>query len=252
MNKKNIYTLVLVIALLYGAINFSNPIQKDLLNFLNYVKSAYKSFIFQVQNSIDMYFFQADEIKRLKIENSYLKKLKVELIEYKNKLHSIKQLCDNNDTINLKKLKIVKTLSYEKFGNFNRIWIDFKDFNSSKVYGLLYKDKVAGIVINKNSQPLALLNRDIKSSYAVFIGDKNAPAIVHGNNEEFLVATYIPAWYDIKVGDEVITSGQDNIFFKGLKVGKVKSVSSTQGYKTAKIIPYFDRSDIDFFYVVLR
>ena len=36
-----------------------------------------------------------------------------------------------------------------------------------------------------------------------------------------LVAKYIPSWMNIYIGDEVITSGMDDIFPQGLKLGKI-------------------------------
>ncbi len=253
MNKKNLLFAVGIMALLYSAVNFSNPLQQPLNKGLNKIKLTYQDILSTIRFNLDIYFFQADEIKRLKSEVKYLKKVKVELINYKENLKDLKDLCQYDyKNIDKKTLQTVKVISYQRFGDTYRLWIDVKDYNSSKVYGLIYHDMVAGIVVNKNSMPLALLNKDIKSSYAVFVGKDNAPAIVHGNNDRFLIATYIPMWYNIKTGDEVVTSGLDNVFFRGLRVGRVVSVSSSQGYKSAKIVPYFDRDDVDYFYMIKR
>ncbi len=46
---------------------------------------------------------------------------------------------------------------------------------------------------------------------------------------------YIPIWIEINLGDEVITSGMDNIFFKGLKVGKVVSINKMADQQEAFI-----------------
>jgi rod shape-determining protein MreC len=124
------------------------------------------------------------------------------------------------------------------------------DFNSSKIYGLVYKDSVAGIVISKDSKPIALLNGDIKSSYAVFVGEDDAPGIAHGNNDNTIIVNFIPSWINIKVGDEVISSGLDNLFFRGLKVGKVLSIKKSQGYQSVVVDPYFKSKEPRYFYVI--
>ena len=145
---------------------------------------------------------------------------------------------------------LVRAISYEKFGNFNRVWLEMPDFNSSKVYGLIYKELVAGIVISQNSRPLALLNREAKSAYAVSIGEHSAPGIANGSNDELIVVNFIPTWYEIKEGDEVVTSGLDNIFFKGLKVGKIISVSQSGGYQSALVEQYYKANAINYFHVI--
>jgi rod shape-determining protein MreC len=109
---------------------------------------------------------------------------------------------------------------------------------------------VAGIVIQHKGKPLALLNRDIKSSYAVQIGKNLAPGIVHGNNGKNLVVKFIPAWFEVSQGDEVVTSGLDNIFFKGLKVGRVISITSSQGYQNAVVEPYYDSNNPNYFHMI--
>jgi rod shape-determining protein MreC len=109
---------------------------------------------------------------------------------------------------------------------------------------------VAGIVVPKDTKALALLNSDLKSTYAVYIGNNKAPGIAHGNNDQHLVVSFIPAWFEIRVGDEVITSGLDNIFFKGLKVGRVISISKSQGYQNAVVEQYYKSNEPSYFHII--
>jgi rod shape-determining protein MreC len=148
------------------------------------------------------------------------------------------------------KVQLVRSLSYQKFGDLNRVWLDIDDYNASKIYGLTYNELVAGIVVSQNKKPLGLLNRDIQSSYSVYVGKAHAPGIAHGNNAKNLVVKFIPAWFKVEIGDEVITSGLDEIFFKGLKVGRVVSISKSQGYQNALIEPYYESNDPNYFYMI--
>jgi rod shape-determining protein MreC len=123
------------------------------------------------------------------------------------------------------------------------------------MYGLLYNDKTAGIVRkadgNRNSgEPLALLNSDPKCSYAVYVGQFKAPGIAMGKNEREMIVRYIPEWMILKVGDEVVTSGLDGLFYAGLSVGKVTEIHKVHAYKEAIIEPYFKPFHPSFFYVV--
>ncbi|MEO1938539.1 MAG: rod shape-determining protein MreC, partial [Sulfurimonas sp.] len=53
-------------------------------------------------------------------------------------------------------------------------------------------------------------------------------------------------------GDEVTTSGLDNIFFPGLKVGKVISLSKSQGYQRAVVEQYYKANRPSYFHIIWR
>jgi len=232
-----------------GALYYTNTIQSPLLSSLNAIKVFYHNSVKNITDTVEKHFFQAQKITDLKAQ----------LQEYKNNHLIMQQLVseledlykENNSTLSIDpKTELVRAISYEKFGNLNRIWIDIPDYNASKIYGLVYKEMVAGIVIPKENKALALLNSDIKSTYAVYIGDEKAPGIAHGNNDKNLVVNFIPAWFSIKVGDEVITSGLDHIFFKGLKVGRVIKLSKSQGYQNAVVKPYYKACEPSYFHII--
>ncbi|NPA66419.1 MAG: rod shape-determining protein MreC [Epsilonproteobacteria bacterium] len=251
MNKKFFFFLLLIIVLISGTINYTETIQKPINKTLNNFKLSYINLIEYIQDSIERHFDQANHITTLKQKLEHAQKDSLICIQYKNELKDLYKL-EESSLKNDPRVTLVKAISYKKMGDMNKIWLDVKDYNASKIYGLVYNNAVAGIVVSDEGMPLALLNRDPKSSYAVFIGKENAPAIVHGENEKTIIATFIPMWYNIQVGDEVTTSGLDNIFFKGLKVGKVLAVSSSQGYKNAIIQPYYDLETTNYFYMIQK
>jgi rod shape-determining protein MreC len=249
MNKGLLSFFIIFVALFMGAFYYTNIIQKPFITSLNYIKTTYLNTIEFIQKQIDTHTFQAKHIRLL---NEKLQKYENNHLVMQQLASEINDLFKENKS-KLKtnpKVELVRTISYEKFGDFNRVWLDIKDYNSSKIYGLTYKEMVAGIVIQHKGKPLALLNRDIKSSYAVQIGKSSAPGIAHGNNGKNLVVKFIPAWFEVNEGDEVVTSGLDNIFFKGLKVGRVLSVTSSQGYQNAIIEPYYDSNNPNYFHMI--
>ena len=249
MNKKSFSFLSILIALFVGALYYSNAIQTPLISVQNQIKINYHDSTKYIEDSFNKYIFQADTIENLqeklnRYENNHL--VMQQLASEINDLYK-----ENNSSLKTDpRVELVRTISYQQFGNLNRVWLEIQDYNSSKIYGLTYKELVAGIVISKNERALGLLNRDIESSYAVSIGEKHAPGIAHGNNGENLVVKFIPAWFEIKKGDEVITSGLDNIFFKGLKVGRVLSVKTSQGYQNAIIEQYYKANDPGYFHMI--
>ena len=249
MSKELLSSFFIFIALFVGAIYFNNSIQSPIINALNTIKTKYHDSTHYITETIDKHFAQAEEIQRLQEQLQQYEKNHLVMQELASEIQDIYS-AENPNLKTVPEIELVRTISYEKFGNFNRLWMDIPEYNSSKIYGLTYKEYVAGIVIDKNEKPLALLNRDLKSAYAVSVGKQNAPGIAHGNNEASLVINFIPTWFKIVVGDEVVTSGLDNIFIKGLKVGRVLSVTSAQGYQTALIEPYYNSNEASFFYMI--
>jgi len=249
MNKGLLSFFLLFIALFVGAFYYSNNIQGPFISALNYLKINYHNSIEYIENTINKHTFQAQHIgelqdKLVKYENNHL--VMQQLASELNDLFK-----ENNSSLKTNpKVELVRAISYQQFGDLNKVWIDVHDYNSSKIYGLTYKELVAGIVIAKNGKALGLLNRDFKSSYAVYVGKNKAPGIAHGNHGENLIVEFIPAWFKIEAGDEVTTSGLDEIFFKGLKVGKVISVKKSQGYQNAVIEPYYQVAAPNYFHMI--
>ena len=249
MNKKSLLYFFLLIALFVGALIYSPVIQSPFITTLNSLKNSYFKGVNYVDDTIDKYFFQADRINELTKKLKTYNILQIKLRDCNNKLKDLYK--ENNMSFaSNPHFELVHANSYQKFGDFNRLWIDIPDYNASKIYGLLYNNFVAGIVINEHKKPLALLNSDIKSTYAVSVGKEKAPGIAHGNNGEKIIVSFIPAWFSIHIGDEVTTSGLDNIFFKGLKVGTVVSIKQLQGYQSAVIVPYFHSYEPNYFYMI--
>ncbi len=251
MNKKLLGFLLLLVVLFLGTMNYTNTLQKPINELFNSVKTTYTDTLTYIQESIERHFFQAQTIQRLEKELDKCKQNTLLLTQFKNDLDDLYRL-NNTSLATDPNVQLVRAISYEKFGDMNRVWLDIKDYNASKIYGLVFKEAVAGIVIEKNGMPLGILNRDPKSSYAVTIGKAGAPGIAHGNNEQNIVVTFIPTWYNIHIGDEVTTSGLDNIFFKGLKVGVIQDITTSQGYQKAVVKPYYNLDTLNYFYMITK
>jgi rod shape-determining protein MreC len=249
MNKKLFGFFSIFIALFMGALYYSTTIQTPISSSLNTIKTTYYDTIKFVEDGINKHFFQAKKIAQLEEDLEKYEKNHLVMRQLASEIQDLFNESNSSFKVNTE-IDLVRAISYSKFGDFNKIWLEVNDYNSSKIYGLLYKELVAGIVVAKNDKPLALLNKDIKSTYAVYIGEQKAPGIAHGNNSENIIIKFIPTWFKISVGDEVLTSGLDKIFFKGLKVGKVISVTSSEGYQNAIVDPYYKSNDLNYFHLI--
>ena len=251
MNKQAISIAVLLTLLMSGALYFTNILQSPIIRLTHTLKSSYLDVGERIERGIDEHFHQQTTIIELREKNRFYEK---ELL----KLHQVadeyqKLLQEQNSTFKtMPDTALVRTLSYVRFGDPHRVWIEMEHYDPKKVYGLLYRGYAAGIVVSKGAHPMALLNGDVKSSYAVTIGSSMAPGIIRGNNSRQLIVEFIPTWIPIAVGDEVQTSGLDRIFLSGLKVGKVVSFTKASGYQSAVVEPYFYGRNPAYFHVITQ
>ena len=249
MNKGLRVFFVIFIVLLSGAIYFANTIQSPFISASNDILDVYFNFRKSISNAIDEHFNQQEHIKELKAQIAEYEKNQLLLQQVSSELNSIYK--DNNSSLKTDpQVELVRTISYVKFSDINRLWLEMPNYNPSKIYGLVYKNSVAGITISYANRPIALLNGDVKCTYAVYIGESSAPGIARGNNDGTIVVNFVPTWISVKVGDEVTTSGLDKIFFKGLKVGTVKSIFTSQGFQTLIVEPSFKSKDPRYFYAI--
>lgn len=235
MNKFVFFILFLVISFGY-IFDADKVIARNFLPFTSF-KEIYLDFTETVKQIKDKYFNQKESIERLQKQNAELKNYKLKYQASQNELDSILKAFNNpNSTTNF--VKFTRVLSYVNFDDYTKVWLDINKDDDS-ILGVISDEYAAGIVVNQNGKAKALLNGNEKCNYAIFIGEKKAPGIIHQSKEEnMLLAKFIPIWFDIKEGDEVITSGMDNIFFEGLKVGKVVSIKKMQDLQEATILPY--------------
>jgi len=249
MNKELISTLVLIAGLFGVTLYYSETVQRPFRSLLTLTKTAYFDSIESIESTIYEHFYQKETIALLTQQLKEYRKEHLVFLQLKAHSRDLFKANHSNFGIN-SNVELVRVLSYAKFGDNRKLWLQMDDFNSSNTYGLVYNGQAAGIVISAHQQPMALLNGDPKCTYAVFVGGKYAPGIIHGNNSETLVVKFIPTWIPIHKGDEVITSGLDNLFFYGLKVGRVLSVSLSEGYQSAVIQPYYLPDRPNYFHLI--
>ncbi len=247
MNKLKLF--IFLVFLIFASVQFTDIGRGYVVGINNYILIRYMNAKKFINDTIDEHFQQQEEIKKLRVDNEKLKKSALLSIAFAGKLNEI--LKDNNLSIYKPDVELARAISYANLNNYNRVWLDFNDFNKSKIYGLLYKGYAAGIAIEKNSHPLGLLLGDPSSIFSVYVGADKIPGVLQGNKKDILVK-YIPLWKNPKVGDDVITSGLDGIFFQGVRVGKVIGVIVEESSKTVMVQPYVNLSIPTFLHVITK
>ena len=248
--RKFIFIFLFVTAALSYLFEIDELLVKK-FTFFNDLKIAYINKVITLSNMGEQYIDQANTIERLKIENNELKEYKMLYEASKNQLNSLKEFLTNIDlSENKPKIELVKVISYINYNDFTKVWLDQK-IDDDTILGLITDNYSAGIVVNRNGRAVGLLNGSKECSYAVFIGENKAPGIITSSeNQDELQIKFIPVWSEINKGDEVITSGMDNIFFEGLKVGRVIEVTNLADMKIATVQPYVNVLKKKYFHTV--
>ncbi|NLK65945.1 MAG: rod shape-determining protein MreC [Campylobacteraceae bacterium] len=247
MNK--IRSILFVLILLIISLVFGSYIRGQNTQFFGDVISFFKNGKDEFVYKFNSHFNQAKEIEMLRAENQELRKTAILLSTFAYELNQV--LSDINSTKFAPDIELTRTLSYVNIGDYSKFWIEFKDFNNSKIYGAISQGHTAGIVVDKDSNPMLILQNDPLSSFSVYIGYDEIPAILTGDGMN-VIAKFIPKWLNPQVGDEVFTNGLDNVFFAGIPVGVVKEIAEEDLYKSAIIEPYFKENTPTYLYIVTK
>jgi rod shape-determining protein MreC len=245
-NKLKFFLIIILLAVI--SINYANGLRGLAGDISSFVINIYISAKEGLSSAINEHFNQRDEIRQLREKNAELLELAQVSVTYAAKFNNM--LKEANLSEYKVKTKIVRALSYVNLGDYNKIWLDFEGFDKNKIYGLMYQGYSAGIVTVQDGRALALLQQDPESSFSVYMGNEKIKGIAFGSGDKIEVR-YIPLWSEPKENDEVVTSGLDNIFFEGLKVGKIVIVYKNESYFTAIVEPYATVEVPGFFHVIL-
>ncbi|HHY1238936.1 TPA: rod shape-determining protein MreC, partial [Campylobacter jejuni] len=171
----------------------------------------------------------------------------VKVTSFANQLNRI--LEDQNSTKYLPQVSLTRVISYVQLNDYKKLWLDWSKIPVGKNRGLIYQGYTAGIAINKNGRAMALLQGDDQCVFSVYIGKSKAPGLIQGEDGR-IVVKFIPKWAKINIGDEILTSGLDNIFFSDIPVGIVNRIDDEDMYQSVEVKPYVKISIPAYLYVV--
>jgi len=235
--------LLLIITALV-VIFFQIPVvKKYTLESANSFKNTLTAVLSEWKKTYSEYFEQKETIEKILKENRFLKD-EIEKIAVK---YATCRDLKYFRTLDTPEVVFTQVISYAKIPDLTEVYVSYdKPFQTPR--GLIYNNMAAGIVVkNYSDYSLALLNSNEKTSYAVYIGKNKIPGFFYGKTNTI---KYIPKFKEIKIGDLVVTSGLDGIFYQGVKVGVVTEVIQKKLYQEAKVKLYYNDLNPEFFYVV--
>ncbi len=241
MKTRLVIIIILLLVLTVLLTRNDERINNTLLGIINPIKQNYKNFTQDIEDKSYSYIFQKESIETLSKENRILRKRLLEQTHYIKQVKNIYDVLPQLSRHPVHNISIAETISYIKLNSFSQIILTKpKGLIEDKLYGLIQGTVVAGTAQVRNNQLYGYLTSDEKCRFSVFIGKDNAPGIALGLDKHQMIIKFIPKWHKLKVGDKVITSGLDDIFFADIPVGIVTKIEVQSSYKVAHIKTYSD------------
>ncbi|WP_295419134.1 rod shape-determining protein MreC [Sulfurovum sp.] len=241
MKTRLVIIVILLLILTVLLTRNDERIADTLLGIINPIKQNYKSISQDIEDKSHSYIFQKESIEKLSKENRILRKLLLEQTHYIKQIKNIYEVFPKLSRLPVHNISIAETISYVKLNSFSQIILTKpKALTEGKLYGLIQGTVVAGTAKVHNNQLYGYLTSDDKCRFSVFIGKDQAPGIAMGVEQNEMIIKFIPKWHKVNVGEKVVTSGLDDIFFAGIPVGVVQKVEIQSSYKVAHIKTYSD------------
>jgi rod shape-determining protein MreC len=94
------------------------------------------------------------------------------------------------------------------------------------------------VIYSANFYSVVQLIIDSQSAVGIMVASSRQQGIIKGTGGRQLELDYIDDDSDLKEGDQLITSGMDRVYPKGLPVGVIQSIGERRGlFKTVGIRP---------------
>lgn len=263
IKKTWIWVLLTFLALAFLSFNLGrpkswNPSSRILIEILAPVQKLIKYSVDSVGGLWDKYIGLIgihEENIRLK---SAISHLTMENSKYRELLSTHKRL---QQLLNFKNTTEERALAAQVIGRDPSGW--FKSINIDKGENsgikanmpVVHANGVVGQVVSLSyNYSNVLLLIDQNSAVDCIIARSRDSGIVRGISSKVCVLDNVLKTSDVRIGDEVITSGLGRVFPKGLSVGEVIEVRDTPGelFKSVMIRPSVDFSKLEEVLVFLR
>ena len=199
-------------------------------------------------------------LRHLKTENETLKR---ELADAQIAVQQQRALADRarglQQLLELRDRSNLKTTAAQIIGDaptpdFRTITIDKGTLHGLKTdMAVLAPAGVVGRIVKPTARAaIVQLLIDRNAAAGVIIERSRAQGVAMGAGDGRLRLEYMSEAFDVAVGDEVVTSGIDNIYPKGFAVGKIDSIEkSGAAYRRITIKPAVDFSALEEVLIVL-
>lgn len=222
------------------------PFQKGLNTTILFAQNLWKHYFFLVSAAKEN-----EELKRALSKN---REKNNECIETRLSNRRLRNILNFQTTINH------PTLAAQVVGTDPSPWFKSVVINKGFSHGIekgfpvVVPDGVIGQIIEVSERyAKVLLLTDRNSAIDSLVQRTRARGIIRGSAREQLSFQYVLRKYDINQGDTVISSGLDGVFPKGLRVGRVHSITQKNSsiFQEIVVIPFVDFEKLEEVMVIL-
>lgn len=253
MRYKPLFIALFLAASLAVAFGFSQKARQVFFHATDGIKSQYTQFKEALGKTYGRFFDQARTIAYYQDKYSQYQRVELELIELKERLNKILEFYPQLDLYPSAVFEPALVLSYVELSAYDKVWLRTKEqYAQDKIFGIVRDGYALGIAVFEQGRLLGLFNGNEKCSYSVYIGASKIPALLHYDpkDSQNVIADFIPQYLSIQEGDEVFTSGLDDIFIENIPVGRVEKIIDQNGYISAVIKPYADKKAPEYLWII--
>ncbi len=225
-----------IIIIVVAGVGILKPVREYVLKISLDVKEIFVDSKDSIIYFVKDYIGQADKIASMREQIRELESYKIKYKALSADFDNLYYATEIERHYKEPEVQLSQVLSYVTLGSYTKLWINYNgNLSDDKIFGMVKDGYAIGIARKNGNHLMGILNGDRECSYSVYIGDNRVPGTLRTMNDGRIVIDYIPAWQSIKVGDNVVTSGLDGIFFEDVQVGAITSVRQESGYQRAGI-----------------
>ncbi len=199
-------------------IPITSPVQHAVTDTINYINNIWNTYFISVRAVKDNIRLKKQLADAKEIKNRY-EELRLENIRLKRFVDFTSQVPDT--------YVAAQIIARDPSPWFKTVMIDKgSDAGLSKGNPVLVSDGIVGKIVKvskKSSRVLLIIDRN--SSVDALVQNSRVRGIVKGNNEDNCFFVYVLRKDEVKSGEMIISSGLDQIFPKGLQIGRVLKVT---------------------------
>ena len=199
-------------------ISLTSPVQHTVTNSIHYIKNIWNTYFLSVLAVKENIKLKQQLGNAIEIKNQY-EELKLENIRHKRFVNFTGQAPDS--------YVAAQIIARDPSPWFKTIMID-KGTNAGLNKGnpVLVSEGIVGKIVKvaaKSSRVLLIIDRN--SSVDALVQNSRVRGIVKGNNQDNCSFVYTLRKDDVKLDEMIISSGLDQVFPKGLQIGRVLKVT---------------------------
>jgi len=244
---KKIIFIFIILIIVFAIINLIPGFKKGLGNFVFKIFSSIGSFFSRIGQGITGFFQIFINIGNLNRENIDLRQKNLAL---ETEITGLKEIERENNLLgeNIEQAALIVGKDIQGIQDWILINKGAKQGIQKNMIVISPEGTLVGKIFetqNSFSKVMLITNKD--SALAALIAENRIEGLVKRNEAGGLIMDLVSKTEKLKIGQTIITSGMDNVFPKGILIGKIENIDSSENQIFQKILisPAVDFSKLE-------